>query len=67
MSRSQRIRRPYQRPVLTLGPKLAEIVAVGGTPLPCWVARAAFAYHRALCWEREWARVGPLWSGPLTP
>ncbi len=31
------------------------------------VARAAFAYHRALCWEREWARVGPLWSGPLTP
>jgi hypothetical protein len=34
MSQTKKSRRPYQRPVLTAGPKLAEIVAGTGTPPP---------------------------------
>jgi hypothetical protein len=42
MTKPNARRRVYQAPVLTKGPKLAEIVAAVKSPTLCWVARAAF-------------------------
>lgn len=41
MTKPNARRRVYQAPVVTKGPKLAEIAAAPKSP-PCWVARAAF-------------------------
>jgi hypothetical protein len=59
-------RRPYQKPVLTKGPILANVTAikaVSGAVPTCWVARAAFG-ESDIRWMifREWLVVGaPGW------
>jgi hypothetical protein len=73
MRPSQKSRRPYQRPVLTAGPKLAEVVAISSNPAPCWVARAAFGegdirWQVFRAWLMEdapaWFRAAYLRHGP---